>query len=291
MANWVGVNEFVAVVECKSYTLAAKRLGVSTAQVSRQVAQLEKRLGSKLLNRTTRVVSPTETGETFYRHCKPILEELESAERLITNLQAKPQGKLFMTAPVTFGERKIAPIVTDLALAYPDLNIRLNLTNHKVDLVNEGYDLAIRLGKLESSSLIARRLASRALFTVASPVYLAAHGAPNSLSELHRHACIMGSTEHWSFSVLGQERSIKIEPRFRCNSGNTLISAALKHMGLVQLPDYYVQPYLASGALVAVLPQLQVADDGIWALYPHTRHMSPKVRLVIDRLMDGLNTE
>lgn len=288
MANWEGVNEFVAVVETRSFTGAAKKLDVSTAQVSRQVAQLEKRLKSKLLNRTTRVVTPTESGNTYYRHCKPIIEELEAAERIITDLQATPQGKLQLTAPVTFGERKIAPLINDLAIAYPELDIRLHLTNRKVDLINENYDVAIRLGKLESSSLIARRLASRAWHTVASPAYVNAKGAPNSLSELHRHHCILATADYWSFLIKGKEITQRIEPRFRCNSGVAVIDAALKGMGIVQLPDYYVKPYLTTGRLIPILSNLQIEDDGIWALYPNTRHLSTKVRLVIDHLHKGL---
>lgn len=288
MANWEGVNEFVAVVDNNSFTHAAKRLGLSTAQVSRSVAALEKRLGTKLLTRTTRVVSPTEAGQTYYRHCKPILEELQAAERVITDLQAKPHGKLFITAPVTYGEQKIAPLVNDFAMAHSEVEVRMHLTNRKVDLVTEGFDVAIRLGKLDNSSLIARKLASRAIYTCASPSYLAKYGEPHSLSEVHHHQCLMGTAEYWHFQSQGKDRPIKVSPRLRCNSGTALIDAALKGMGIIQLPDYYVTPYLETGELVQVLSQFRVEDEGIWAVYPHTRHLSPKVRLLIDTLVQGL---
>lgn len=285
MANWEGINEFVAVVESQSFTLAAKRLSMSTAQVSRQVAKLENRLSTKLLNRTTRVVAVTDSGETFYRYCKPILEELAAAEKVVTDLQAKPTGKLKMTAPVTYGERIIAPIINDISREYPDLEIHLHLTNQLVDLIHDGYDLAIRLGDLEDSSFIARRLSSRAWHLAASPHYLDRHGAPHSVSELPLHHCILGTSENWKFLRSGKSEIVKVPARIRCNSGAALIDAALKDLGIIQLPDYYIRPYLESGELIELLPHLQIADEGIWALYPSTRHLSPKIRLVIDRLM------
>lgn len=288
MANWEGINEFVAVAELQSFSGAAKRLGLSTAQVSRQVVKLENRLGSKLLNRTTRVVALTDTGETFYRHCQPILEELNAAERVITDLQAKPSGKLVMTAPVTYGERIIAPVINDIAAAHPELEIHLNLTNQLVDLIHEGYDLAIRLGSLEDSSYIARRLSSRAWHMAASPGYLAKYGTPHSISELPQHQCILGTSDNWKIARQGKAELVRVKARMRCNSGVAVVDAALKGLGIVQLPDYYVSPYLASGELVEVMPSFQIADEGIWAIYPSSRHLSPKVRLVIDALVEAL---
>ena len=288
MANWEGINEFVAVVEAQNFTLAAKRLGLSTAQVSRQVAKLENRLSTKLLNRTTRVVAVTDSGETFYRHCKPILEELTAAEKVVTDLQAKPTGKLKMTAPVTYGERIIAPIVNDISAAHPDLEIQLNLTNQLVDLIHDGYDLAIRLGELEDSSYIARRLTSRAWHLAASPAYLEKYGTPHSLSELPSHQCILGTSDNWKFSRNGKQENVRVKPRLRCNSGVALIDAALKDLGIIQLPDYYIRPYLASGELIELLPNQQIAHEGIWAVYPPTRHLSPKIRMVIDSLVAGI---
>lgn len=288
MANWEGINEFVAVAETQNFTTAAKRLGLSTAQVSRQVAKLENRLGTKLLNRTTRVVAMTDTGDTFYRHCKPILEELQAAEMVVTDLQAKPTGKLKMTAPVTYGERIIAPLINDISMQHPELQIELNLTNQLVDLIHDGYDLAIRLGELEDSSFIARRLSSRAWHLAASPSYLKKYGTPHSLSELPKHQCILGTSENWKFMRNGRTEIVRIRPRLRCNSGVALIDAALKNLGIIQLPDYYIKPYLESGELIELLPNQQVADEGIWALYPPTRHLSPKIRLVIDSLVSGI---
>ena len=288
MLAWEGVTEFVAVAETESFTQAAKRLGISTAQVSRQVSALEVRLATKLFHRTTRKVSVTEAGQIYLQHCRQVLDGLEEAERAITNLHATPRGKLRITAPVIYGEKTIAPLVNDFVLLYPALEVQLNLTNRTLDLVAEGYDLAVRMGTLESSSLMARRLASRTQYVCASPQYLAGRGTPHSLSELENHNCLQGSQDHWRFQENNKVRSLRIKGNLSCGSGWALLDAALKGVGIVQLPDYYVQPHLESGRLVALLEQHQQPEEGIWAVYPHNRHLSPKVHLLLDHLRDGL---
>ena len=155
--------------------------------------------------------------------------------------------------------------------------VRLELTNQTLDLVQQGYDLAIRLGRLTDSTMMARRLASRRLFLCASPAYLARHGAPHSLGELERHNCLLGTLDYWRFQEGGQSRNVRVHGNLRCNSGQVLVDAALKGLGLVQLPDYYVQDLLRDGGLLALLPQYQPDEEGVWALYPHNRHLSPKV--------------
>lgn len=290
MFGWQGVTEFVAVAELQSFTQAAKRLGISTAQVSRQISALEARLATRLFHRTTRKVSVTEAGQIYFQHCRQVLDALEEAERTVTNFQAAPRGKLRLTAPVIYGERTIAPLVNDFVLQYPELDVHLNLTNRTLDLVGEGYDLAVRMGPLESSSLMARRLASRTQHVCASPVYLASRGTPHSLSELESHNCLQGNQDHWRFQGKHGIRSLRIKGNITCGSGWALLDAALKGVGIVQLPDYYVQPHLDSGKLIAVLMQYQQAEEGIWALYPHNRHLSPKVRLLLDHLVQGLGS-
>ncbi|MBD3640482.1 MAG: LysR family transcriptional regulator [Marinobacter sp.] len=284
MFNWEGVSEFVAVAEAESFTAAGKRLGISTAQVSRQVSALENRLSAKLFYRTTRRVSVTEVGNIYYQHCRQVLDGLEEAERAITNLQSTPTGKLKITAPVTYGENTVAPLVNNFVAKYPDLDVSLHLTNQTLDLVHEGYDLAIRLGKLTDSTMMAKRLASRTQYVCASPDYLSAHGEPHSLSELTHHNCLQGTLDHWRFQEDGKERNIKVNGNIGCNSGRALVDAALKGIGIVQLPDYYVLPYIETGQLVSLLDHLREPDEGIWALYPHNRHLSPKVRMLLDYL-------
>ncbi|MFP2768110.1 LysR substrate-binding domain-containing protein [Oceanisphaera sp. KMM 10153] len=289
MFIWEGVSEFVAVAEVESFTVAAKRLGISTAQVSRQVSALETRLSTKLFYRTTRKVSVTEAGQIYYQHCRQVLDGLEEAERTITNLQLAPRGKLRLTAPVTYGEKTIAPLVNDFVLRYPELEVQMKLTNQKLDLVAEGYDLAIRLGKLEDSSMMARRLSSRTQYVCASAHYLSTYGVPHSLSELEQHNCLQGNLDYWRFQEQGKPRNVRVKGNIRCDSGWALLDAALKGIGIVQLPDYYVQPALDSGQLISLLEHYQEPDDGIWALYPHNRHLSPKVRMLLDFFSEALS--
>ena len=158
----------------------------------------------------------------------------------------------------------------------------MKFTNQILDLVAEGYDLAVRMGKLEDSTLMARRLASRTLYVCASPSYLATHGTPHSLSELTNHNCLLGNLDYWRFQEAGQPRNVRATGNIRCDSGRALLDAALKGIGIVQLPDYYVQAAVDSRRLIPVLTHYQEDDDGIWAVYPHDRHLPPKVRLLLD---------
>lgn len=288
MFDWQGITEFVAVAETENFTAAAQQLNISTAQVSRQVSALEKRLSTKLFYRTTRKVSITEAGSIYYQHCRQLLDGLEEAERALTQLQGTPKGKVRITAPTTFGESRIAPIINDFARLYPELSIECLFTNQKIDLVDSGFDLAIRLGKLDDSSMMAKRLASRKLYVCASPEYLANNGEPHVLAELDQHNCLQGTLQYWRFQENNLERNIKIRGKLSCNSGLALLDAALKGLGIVQLPDYYVQPHIKSLALIPLLQKHQPIDEGIWALYPHNRYVSPKVRMLIDYIADHL---
>ncbi len=286
--KWEGICEFVHVAETESFTRAAKKLAISTAQVSRQISALEKRLNIKLFYRTTRKVSLTQEGQIFYQHCRSVLDGLEDAERAITNLQSKPQGRVKLTAPVTYGEQQILPLINDFVQQYTDVEVFASLGNQQVDLVEEGYDLAIRLGKLSDSTLMARKLATRTNFVCASPGYLEKYGVPHSLSELGQHNCLLGTLDYWRFKESGREKNVRVTGNLRYNSGFALVDAALKSLGIVQLPDYYVQEHLKSGALVSVLNNYREAEEGIWAVYPHNRHLSPKVRLLVDYLAEHL---
>ena len=286
--KWEGISEFVYVAEKESFTLASKKMAISTAQVSRQVSALEKRLNVKLFYRTTRKVSLTEEGRIFYQHCRSVLDGLDTAERAITNLQSKPQGKIKLPAPVTYGEQQILPLVNDFVKKYSDVEVSAYLSNQRVDLVEEGYDLAIRLGKLGDSSMMAKKLGKRTNFVCASPAYLQIHGIPHSLSELNKHSCLLGTLDYWHFRESGREKNVRVTGKLRYNSGFALVDAALKGLGIVQLPDYYVQQQLKSGELVSLLDNYREPEEGIWAVYPHNRHLSPKIRLLVDYLTEQL---
>lgn len=290
--RWDGISEFVYVAEYESFTRAAKELGVSTAQVSRQISALEKRLNIKLLYRTTRKVSLTEEGRVFYQHCRSVLDGLDAAEQAVSNLQSKPQGRIKLTAPVTYGEQQLLPLVNNFMVQYRDIEVTAFLSNQKIDLVEGGYDLAIRIGKLSDSTMMAKKLSHRTNFVCAAPDYLKKYGVPHSLTELNQHNCLLGTRDYWHFIEDGKnadkERNLRVSRTVQYNSGHSLVDAALKGLGIVQLPDYYVQKHLASGALVSVLDDYREPEESIWAVYPHNRHLSPKIRLLVDYLAEYL---
>ncbi|HCI77204.1 MULTISPECIES: LysR family transcriptional regulator [unclassified Psychrobacter] len=295
--RWDGISEFVYVADYESFTRAAKELGISTAQVSRQISALEKRLNIKLLYRTTRKVSLTEEGRVFYQHCRGVLDGLDAAEQAVSNLQSKPQGRIKLTAPVTYGEQQLLPLVNDFMVQYRDIEVTAFLSNQKIDLIDGGYDLAIRIGKLSDSTMMAKKLSRRTNFVCAAPAYLEKYGIPHSLSDLSQHNCLLGTRDYWHFIEDGKidsgknadkEKNLRVSGSVQYNSGHSLVDAALKGLGIVQLPDYYVQKYLASGELVSLLNNYREPEESIWAVYPHNRHLSPKIRLLVDYLAEHL---
>jgi DNA-binding transcriptional LysR family regulator len=288
MKQWIGISEFVAVAEQQSFTKAAKQLGISVAQVSRNIAELEATLAIKLLYRSTRSVSLTEEGQLYLQHCRHLVSGLEEANRTLANLKANPRGLIKLTTPVYYGETRIAPLLHEFLIRYPQTELDMQFSNNKVDLIQGGFDLAIRLGTLEDSSLIARKLASRSQYIVAAPDYLQRFGTPVHLRDLNHHQCLTGTVATWRFNVNGSLIQYKPKGRIVCNSGVALLDAATKGLGLVQLPDYYVKEKLADGTLISVLDTIRQPDDGIWALYPQNRHLSAKVRVLVDFLAEKL---
>ncbi|WMC11182.1 LysR family transcriptional regulator [Oceanimonas pelagia] len=288
MTHWEGINEFISVVENESFTAAARQLNVSVAHVSRRINQLEKRLGAKLLYRTTRKLNLTETGRLYYRQVRRVQDELQTAEELVMAMEGNPAGRLRITAPVYYGEQFLAPLVNNFLLRYPELKLDMVLTNQTVDLVQEGFDLAIRLGTLGSSSLMCRKLARRTQYLCAAPDYLARYGTPRHIAELSRHRCLAGTVDHWRFVEAGKPRTFRLQPGWHCNSGLALKDAAIKGLGIVQLPDYYVTDELEKGWLVSLLDEYRLPDDGVWVVYPNNRHLSPRVRLLVDYLVEQL---
>jgi len=282
--NLIGLLEFVTVVDHNSFTSAAKTLRTSVAQVSRHVHTLEAYLGVQLLHRTTRKVTPTDLGHRYYLHCRPLLDGLQKAENDIMNLQSQPIGTLRLTAPVAFGEKIIAPLVSQFSTLYPDLHIDLTLTNQTLDLIADGFDLAIRIGTLSNSSLKAKKLGTRSLHICAAPSYIKRHGIPQTPADLHHHNCLLGTLEHWKVREKGQNKTLRVSGSMRCNSGPALLSSALIGNGMIQLPDYYVRPYLETGDLIAVLEGFNPTTEGIWAIYPENKHMLSKVTTFVDFL-------
>lgn len=288
MGQWDGIDEFVAVAETASFTQAAVRLRTSSSNISRRIARLEDRLAARLFYRTTRRVSLTEAGRTLYAQCQRLVEDRDEAFHSISDLQDAPVGLVRMTCAIAYGERYVMPLVNGFLEQNPRLRVEMQLTNVALDLVQEGIDLAIRLGRLEPSGLVVTRLAPRRLYLCATPAYLARHGAPHSLSEVAGHSCLIGTSDIWVFRDGGQDRPLKVDGRLRCNSGEAVLDAALRGFGLCQLPDYYVQDHLKAGRLVSLLEAHQPPDTAVWAVSPQRRHLAPKVRLMVAHLRAGL---
>lgn len=281
---WQGVNEFVAVADHQSFTKAANQLGLSTAHISRQIKLLEMRLGTELVYRTTRRVSLTEAGNLYYQSCRPLLDGLQHAEEAVGELQSTPRGRIRITAPVNWGDHHLTPVLNQFLFEYPEISLHCELTNQKLDLIHDGYDLAIRLGKLDNPQLVARQLGQRRLHTCASPTYLEKYGTPLTLSELANHECLSGTLDYWRFRDATGERIVKLTSRLRCNSGNALLNAAERGIGIIQLPDYYLYESFKHNKLEEILTPYAPEDEGIWILYPPGKQHSPKIRMLIDYL-------
>lgn len=284
IGGWDGIEEFVHVARAASFTAGARTMQVSVTHMSRTIARLEARLGTQLLNRTTRSVHLTETGRQFLDHCLRMIDEREEALASIT-ANAEPLGTLRITCSYAIGEMFIAPLLRSFAEQYPGLAINLELNNDIIDIAARGFDLAVRTGHLEDSRLIATRIASRKLVTVASRDYLSIHGEPASIADLANHSCLVGSSAIWRFR---RNQIFRPVGRWSCNSGRTVIEACLAGMGICQLPAFYIADHFAAGRLKRVLPGENPDDEPIWAVYPTKRHLSPKVSQFVELLQFNL---
>lgn len=280
---------FAGVVEAESFSGAARALGLSKSAVSKQIGRLEDRLGLRLLNRTTRRLSLTEAGAAFYQGCQRVVAEAEAAERAVTHLASAPRGRLRINAPMSFGLRHISPALPEFLGRYPELAVDLTLNDRVVDLVEEGFDVGVRIAPLADSSLVARRLAPSRSVLSAAPAYLEARGAPRDLDALEDHACLIysyqASGEAWRLSGPAGERRLKVSGPLRVNNGDAILAAALGGLGVALLPCFICGDDLRAGRLVRVLPGWQAAaGNAVSAVYPAARHLSPKVRVFVDFL-------
>ncbi|MCP1470242.1 DNA-binding transcriptional LysR family regulator [Sphingobium sp. OAS761] len=283
MDGWAGIDEFVAAALAGSFSAAAGRLGCSVTHISRSVARLEKRLDARLFHRTTRRVTLTDTGQTFLRQAERLVAERDEAIASVTST-GEPQGALRITCSTAMGELFIAPIVNRYAALHPRLSVTMELTNRLVDLIADNFDLAIRTGAMADSQLIRTRIASRSFSSCAAPVYLDRRGRPRTPEDLAGQDCLLGSTSTWHFSVDGRDVIYRPRGRLRVNSGRAVLDAALQGMGICQLPEFYVLPYLRTGALEPVLEDSRPRDEPIWAVYPQRRHLLPKVTALVAML-------
>ena len=279
---------FTHVVETGSFSEVARRLGLSKSAVSKQVTALEERLGAQLLHRTTRKLSLTETGRSFYERCAQIVREVEEAERAAIHAQATPQGLLRVNAPMSFGQIALAPALSLFLSRHPDLRVELVLDDRRVDAIEGGFDVTIRVAsRLPDSSLIARRIASTRIVVCGTPEYLAQRGVPTAPDELAGHDCLLYAYhDRWLFRGPAGTQLVGVAGRLLANNGDALREAALAGLGLVQLPSFIVGAELASGALRAVLEPFEDPGASIWAVYSPTRHLSGKVRAFVDFLTE-----
>jgi DNA-binding transcriptional LysR family regulator len=289
MSRWESIEAFVAVAENQSFSKASLQLGQSKSHVSRQIARLENRLDARLFNRTTRKVSLTDTGQRYFLTCRDMLDNLKEAEQAIVEQQHQARGLLTVSVAGQFAEDYVVPATLAFMKKYPKVMINLDFNNRVVNLVDEGYDLAIRSGYLKDSSLIARRIAARRLLICASPAYLERKGQPSDPHELRQHNCLMGTQNSWRLRDGDKHMDLKLDGTWRSNNGRALIEAALGGLGLVQLPSYYLQEHIEAGRLLRVLDHCCPTDTGTWAVYPSNRHMSQKVRLYINFLVDAFS--
>jgi DNA-binding transcriptional LysR family regulator len=284
------IQVFVQVVESSNFIRAAERLGLSATAVSRQVAELEKHLQSRLLQRTTRRISLTESGRTFYERCVQILAELDEAEREVGQEAAEPRGTIRLTTSVNFGTRQVTPAIASFLARHAQVKFDVSLSDRIVDIIEEGFDLAIRIGRTGAQNLVARKLGEARLVLCASPAYIARHGAPATPEDLARHNCLTyeyALRDAWTFcDAAGRERTVRVAGSLNSNNGDLNAAAAVQGVGIALEPDFIVDSELKSGKLVPVLESFEAPASPIYAVYPSRRFLPAKVRAFVDFLVE-----
>ena len=286
------MRTFVRVVQMGSFSAVGREQNTGQATISKKVAALETHLGVKLLSRTSRELSLTESGSEYYDKCLSILGELDEVESSVRSQTAKPKGRLRIAAPIAFSRLVLAPLIGQFVEKYPDISIELDANDKHVDLIAEGVDLAIRAKQLDDSSLIARPLMENPLMVAASPDYLEAKGVPMTPEDLKDHNCILYSllskTNVWGFQKGEESYSVSVTGNFQSSNGDTNLEVALSGLGIIQLPRWMIQKYLVSGELVAILEDYDATTIPINIIYPQNRYVPLKVRCFIDFLMEAL---
>ena len=288
MTDQSGLREFVAVIEHGSFTAAADALNVSTSFVSREVKRLEERLNVRLLHRTTRKSQLTDMGRVYYARGQEIRDLLDALESDMADLQEQVKGSIRITAPGLYADRYVAPALAEFTDKYPEVSIELNTGMQVVDIIADGYDLAVRMSALDDSSLIARKIAPRRIMVAASPGYLIRHGHPTEPAELRSHNCLTFPDMPWRFLYPDGVRTIKVQGSWRSDNGRALVAAAERGVGLIRMTDYYMATHLRRGDLELVLEDYEVLDAATWIVYPAREHLPTRVRFLIDFLAERL---
>lgn len=280
------------VAELGSFAAVAQQLGVARSLVTRQVAALEQHLGAKLMVRTTRRLSLTSAGTAYLEKCRVILNLVDAAETDVAQERAVARGPVRIGLPLSYGLKRLAPLLLDFAQSHPQVSLEMDYTDRRVDLVDEGFDLSIRItARLEPGDVM-RRLGTAKLLVVASPDYLALHGRPRQPADLASHECLgyvgEASRDAWSFTVNGRVEQVHVRSRIRANNGDALADAAARGLGIALQPDFIAEGHLATGRLVTILGEFPPPELGIYALLPTTRYMPYRVRVLLDYLSERL---
>jgi len=278
---------FVQVVECGSFSAAAERLDLSKSVISKYVTRLENNLGARLLNRTTRKLSLTEVGQAFYHKSRMALQDLDEAENEVSRLQGQPRGVLRLNAPMSFGILHVAPLLTEFHELYPEVRVDLNLDDRKLDVIQQGFDISLRISDLPDSSLVARRLCQCHHVIVAAPSYLRLMGEPHSPADLNRHRILtyryQESSISWDFRYADNRvENVQIDGHTRINNSLAIRAAVLAGMGIARMPSFAAGEALKQGDLVKLFPDTSTLAVSIFLIYPQRRHLSPKVRAFAD---------
>jgi DNA-binding transcriptional LysR family regulator len=285
MENFEGIIEFVCVAESQGFSSAAKQLGCSTSHVSRQISKLEKRLGCALFARTTRLVSLTSTGLSYYHQCKDLVTGLQQANEHINTQQLKLVGTLRVSAAGTFAEQQVAPALMEFALQHPELSIDIDFNSKKVNFVEDGIDFAIRYGKLQDSGLVARQLLAHPMMAVASHSYLSKFGIPTQPNDLKAHSCIISNNDHWVFMHGEQEQRIKVQGRWKSNNAHAVVKACEQGLGIAYMPQHNFLQSIQQGRLEPVLNTFWRSESYSWVVYQDRRFLPMRARLAIDHLL------
>ncbi|WP_119395952.1 LysR family transcriptional regulator [Salinibius halmophilus] len=295
MDHLESINAFCKVVETGGFSSAANKLDTSVARVSKLVTELESRLGARLLHRTTRSVSTTEIGEHYYHSIQPVVREIADVESNLSHLTEQVSGKLKVALPLDYGRIVVAPLMAEFCKLYPHIKLELAFNDAHTDLVNGGFDLAIRISKLKDSSLIARPISQMKLIAAASPSYLAQRGAIEHPEALRQHDCICytvpTTVNNWHFYLGKQEFDVTVQAKIGVNNGDAAAQLATKSCGVILQPDFIVQPYLDSGELVPVLSNYSSRSFDVYAAYPARQFVPFKVQKLIEFLRAGLRRD
>ena len=291
MDKFESIRAFIQVVNSGGFAAAAREMGLSRSQVNKLVIALENELGIQLLHRSTRVVTPTETGLAFHERCVEILASLEEAERSITQIQAEPRGRLKVNAPMTFGTMYLAPALADFLVQYPDLQVQLTLNDRFIDPIEEGFDVTVRIAQpTESASLIVHPITTAPRVVCAALSYLERHGTPTQPDDLRQHSCLhygqLAVDAQWTLIGRDGEQTISVNGVWCSNNGEVLRDAAVRGLGITLLPTFIVGQELQRGTLQIVLPDYHPPELSISVIYPVNRHLSTKVRLLVDFLQE-----